>query len=108
MRENVTCDLSVILNENLEKDERYATRAPDLAIEIVSPDDKWSELFDKAELYLEKGSKVVWIVDPNRQSVMIVTADEMRWEREKLTCPDLLPGFSVTMAEIFAWPEKAN
>jgi Uma2 family endonuclease len=101
-------DLSVILNESLEKDERYATQAPDLAIEIVSPDDKWSELFDKAELYLEKGSKVVWIVDPYRQSVMVVTADEMRWEKEKLVCPELLPGFSVTMAEIFTWPEKAS
>ncbi len=61
--ESRTPDLSVILNESFV-DERYGTRAPDLAIEIVSYDDRWTELLAKARLYLEKGSRVVWIVDP--------------------------------------------
>lgn len=99
-------DISVILNENLERDKRYATRAPDLAIEIVSLGDKWTELFEKAKLYLEKGSRVVWIADPFQKGVMVITPTEQRWERERLTCPELMPGFSVTMDEIFTWPEQ--
>lgn len=99
-------DISVILNENLERDKRYATRAPDLAIEIVSLGDKWTELFEKAKLYLEKGSLVVWIADPFQKGVMVITPTEQRWERERLTCPELMPGFSVTMDEIFTWPEQ--
>lgn len=98
-------DISVILNENLEQNKRYATRAPDLAIEIVSLGDKWTELFEKAKLYLEKGSRVVWIADPFQQGVMVITPTEQRWEKERLTCPELMPGFSVTMDEIFTWPE---
>jgi Uma2 family endonuclease len=101
-------DLSVILNESLERDKRYATRAPDLAIEIVSLGDKWTELFEKAKLYLEKGSRVVWIADPFQKGVMVITPTEQRWERERLTCPELMPGFSVTMDEIFTWPEVAQ
>lgn len=101
-------DLSVILNESLKRDERYATRAPDLAIEIVSSDDRWTKLYEKAELYLAKGSRVVWIVDPYRQGVMIITANGQRWENERLTCPELLPGLSLNMADIFNWPENSG
>lgn len=101
-------DLSVILNESLEREERYATRAPDLAIEIVSYDDRWTKLYEKAELYLAKGSRVVWIVDPYRKGVMIITAAGQRWENERLTCPELLPGLSLSMVEIFTWPENSD
>lgn len=101
-------DLSVLLNENLKRDERYATHAPDLAIEIVSSDDRWTKLYEKAELYLAKGSRVVWIVDPYRQGVMIIAANEQRWENERLTCPELLPGLSLSMADIFNWPENSE
>ncbi len=109
-------DLSVILNENL-KEERYgslrpdskiqgsgAGRAPDLAIEIVSRDDRWTDLFEKAALYLENGSRVVWIVDPYQKGIMIVTSGERRWLTDTLTCSELLPGFSVDLKDIFAWP----
>jgi len=41
------------LNENLRGLEKYATRAPDLAIDIVSDDDKVSAVFAKARLYSE-------------------------------------------------------
>jgi Uma2 family endonuclease len=97
-------DLSVILNESL-REERYGSRAPDLAIEIVSRDDTWSELFEKARLYLAHGSRVVWIVDPEEQAVMAITANERVWMKDALTCPELLPGFSVPMQEVFVWPQ---
>lgn len=101
--EGRTPDLSVILNENI-KEERYGSCAPDLAIEIISHDDAWSALFEKADLYFEKGSRVVWFVDPYRQGVMIVTSDDQRWLKDTLTCSELLPGFSVKVQDIFTWP----
>jgi len=96
-------DLAVILNKNL-KEERYGSRAPDLAIEIVSRDDGWSALFEKAELYLENGGRVVWIVDPYQKGVMVITSNDRRWVTDTLTCPELLPGFSINVKDIFAWP----
>jgi Uma2 family endonuclease len=96
-------DISVILNESF-KDERYGTRAPDLAIEIVSQYDRWNDLFAKAELYLEKGSRVVWIVDPYQKGVMVITSNERIWVSDILTCPEVLPGFSIKVQDIFSWP----
>lgn len=88
-------DLAIILNENLNRDERYATRAPDIAIEIISRDDLWIELFEKAELYMEKGSQQVWIIDPYQQAVVVVTPDDRRWVKHTLTAPAILPGLEI-------------
>lgn len=99
-------DLCVILNENL-KDERYGSAAPDLAIEVVSRDDGWSELHDKAELYFAHGSRIVWFVDPMQKGVMVVTPEDHKWVKDILTCPELLPDFSLNVREIFEWPAVA-
>lgn len=98
-------DLSLILNENFTE-ERYGSAAPDLAIEIVSRDDGWAELFEKAELYFEKGSRIVWFVDPMQKGVMVVTPEDRKWVKDTLTCPELLPGFALNVAEIYEWPTK--
>jgi Uma2 family endonuclease len=101
-------DIAVVLNENIREGERYDTRAPDLAIEIISRDDAWSELFDKADLYFEKGSRVVWFVDPYRKGVLVVTPDGQRWVKDTLACPELLPGFAVNVQDIFTWPAAST
>lgn len=96
-------DLSVILNEHVEE-ERYGSRAPDLAIEILSHGDDRNALMEKAKLYLENGSRVVWMVDPFQKGVMVITAGNKQWVTDTLTCPEVLPGFSVTVQDIFSWP----
>ncbi|GEM_PF-204519 len=101
-----TPDVAVFLNENIHVEEKYATRAPDLAIEIVSDDDKAAAVFAKARMYLEKGSRVVWIVFPLEKSVVIMTPTGRRWESNALTCPELLPGFSIQVAQIFSELER--
>jgi Uma2 family endonuclease len=101
-----TPDIAVFLNENLQEEEKYATRAPDLAIEIVSDDDRATIVFEKARMYLEKGGRVVWIVFPTEQSVVVMTSMERRWESDTLTCPELLPGFSLEVEKIFSQPKS--
>jgi len=96
-------DLAVILKENFRK-ERYGSRAPDLAIEILSRNDDRNTLIEKAKLYLENGSRFVWIVDPFQKGVMVITANERRWVTDTLTCQELLPGFSINVQDIF--PEE--
>jgi Uma2 family endonuclease len=99
-------DIAVFLNENLHDEERYETRGPDLAIEIVSDDDTASAVFAKARLYLEKGSRVVWVVFPAEKRVTIITTEEWRWESATLTCPEILPGFSLEVEKIFSSPAR--
>jgi len=96
-------DLSIILNEHLQETERYPTRAPDIAIEIISEDDAWTRLFAKAKLYFEKGSREVWLVDPYEKNMMVLTLTARRWVLDTLTS-ELLPGFQVELKDIFTWP----
>lgn len=45
---------------------RYPTSAPELCIEVMSPDDKLSKALEKARVYLSWGSRFVWIIDPEK------------------------------------------
>jgi Uma2 family endonuclease len=79
--------------------------APDLAVEVVSPDDRASELVAKAQMWLDAGAAIVWLVDPQTQMVTVYrpggVAQVLR-HTDVLTGHDLLPGFSVQIADIFA------
>jgi Uma2 family endonuclease len=46
---------------------RYGTRPPFVAVEIVSPDDRYSDLTERLEDYRRWGVKHVWLVDPQRK-----------------------------------------
>lgn len=96
-------DLAIILNEHLSEIERYPTRAPDIAIEIISEDDAWTKLFAKARLYFEKGSREVWLVDSYEKGILVVTPTGKRWVWDSLTS-ELLPGLQVELKDIFEWP----
>jgi len=101
-------DLAFYLNENAPTSDEPATKAPDLAIEVFTSDSGFLALLDKADLYLSKGGKVVWIVIPAKSSVLIWTAAEKRWEYQTLTCPELLPGWSLDLKKFFVWPKTTT
>lgn len=100
-----TPDLAFCLNNNLPVKGEMATTAPDLAVEIITPASDFPDVLEKADLYLNKGSQVVWIVIPTKACVLILTASGRRWEYETLTCPELLPDWSLSLQKIFNWPE---
>ena len=71
---------------------------PDLAVEVLSPGDRASEVLAKVSDWLEAGCRVVWVVDPETRSVAVYAPkQEMRilHRSDVLTCEELLPGFQV-------------
>jgi Uma2 family endonuclease len=76
---------------------------PDLAIEIKSPDDSYKKLREKADYYLANGTKVVWLIYPEKQMVEVLTQDDFQILRagETLDGGDLLPGFTMKVDDIF-------
>ncbi|MBL8132428.1 MAG: Uma2 family endonuclease [Anaerolineae bacterium] len=81
---------------------------PDLAIEIVSPNDKYSDIDARVERYLQDGVRLVWIVDPQRRkvvahrpggapSVSLILGDT-------LTGAEVIAEFALPLAELFAIP----
>ncbi len=77
---------------------------PDLVIEVRSPSDMWSDALSKMLDYLAVGVTVVVILDPKTDSASVFRQDDRQTIFEKdetLTIPDVLPGFSVPVAQFF-------
>jgi Uma2 family endonuclease len=83
---------------------KYADVAPDLAVEVVSPSEPYAKIARKVGLYLRYGTRLVWIVDPESQTIAVHTAKNTRTlgVSDTLDGGDVLPGFSLPVRYIFA------
>ncbi len=75
---------------------------PLLAVEVLSPSDKQSEVHEKVMLYLESGVQAVWIVDPLFRTVQVHQrgAEPKTFNREE-TLSGCLPGLEIPVADLF-------
>jgi Uma2 family endonuclease len=90
--------------------EGYVTIAPDLAAEVVSPHDSFYEVDEKVDEYLGAGVRLVWVVNPERRSVLVHRADgsvSLLREDDELSGEDVLPGFRCRFGDLFP-PLPAN
>jgi len=82
----------------------FANGAPDLAVEIISPSDGMRQSTRKVKQYLAAGSHTVWVVYPKSKKVVVFEtsgAERTLRSNDTLDAPELLPGFSVKVAELF-------
>lgn len=79
--------------------------APDLAAEVVSPDDRAGDVRDRVREYLAAGTRLVWVLLPKRQAVTVHAPGGIVRELgpdEELDGGDVLPGFRARVADLFA------
>lgn len=78
--------------------------APDLAIEVVSPNDLAYEVDEKVEEYLQAGVRLVWVVNPETRIVEVHRADgtvSKLHEHETISGEDVIAGFSCKIGDLF-------
>jgi len=78
--------------------------APDLVAEVLSKSDTASELEEKVADYLSAGTRLLWAIDPDKRRVAVHSpAAPTRWlhERDTLDGDDVVPGFTMPVAELF-------
>ena len=83
---------------------RIAGHAPDLAVEVISPNDSYDEVVEKVELYQQAGVPLVWLVHPRRKAVVVYPLGQpprTLLETDILDGGEVLPGFALSVAEIF-------
>ncbi len=82
---------------------RYVPFAPDLAVEVISPNDKQVEIEEKIGQYLRAGTTMVMIVDVDNEIIYVHTPSESRrlTMDDTLDGGDVLPGFSLPVRTIF-------
>ena len=77
---------------------------PDLIVEVVSPDDRATEVRKKAEMWTSFGARLVWVVWPETMAVDVYRPEESvvtLGAEDTLTGQDVLPEFSCPVREIF-------
>jgi Uma2 family endonuclease len=97
-------DVSFVRAERATDERGYFQGAPDLAVEVISPSDRFSEVHAKVREYLAAGTPVVIVVDPETEFAEIHTASAVRMIAPDgaLDAPNVVPGWSLPLAEIFA------
>jgi len=78
--------------------------APDLAVEVLSDGQTFSEMTRKALDYIAGGAQMVWLVDPEpRRMVLFTPPNQVRilGPDETIDGGELLPGFACSVSEFF-------
>jgi Uma2 family endonuclease len=98
-------DIAFVARERLGSVAKgYFPGAPDLAVEVISPGDTYSEVEDKVEAWLDAGCRMVVVVNPRnrtlkvyrtRTDVVVLTVDD------SFDGGDVLPGFKLPVRQIF-------
>lgn len=98
-------DLVVVSRQHLPIPQRHLQVAPDLAVEVLSPDQHWAHFLDKIQFYLLHGVRLIWVIDPATSTITVQAPGEearILHPGDLLEGGDILPGFSVAVADIFA------
>jgi Uma2 family endonuclease len=84
--------------------EGHCLLAPDLVVEVVSPNDLYYEVDHKVTEYLNAGVRLVWVFNPNERNVRVFGSDgsvEQRGLTDELDGGDVVPGFRVRVDDLF-------
>lgn len=78
--------------------------APDLAVEVVSPNDTTYEVDRKVEEFLEAGIRLIWVINPDGKHATVFRQDRSISRvraSEELDGEDVIPGFRCPLALLF-------
>ncbi len=105
-------DVSYVRPERVPREqiEKFWPGAPDVAVEVVSPDDTAGEVEEKVQEYLAAGSRLVLVVHPRTQTITVYrpdgTASVLR-AGDTFDGGEVMPGFTMPVAEVFRRPGPA-
>jgi Uma2 family endonuclease len=102
-------DTSFIRKGRLPRDfdrSRPFPGAPDLAVEVVSPDEGADELMAKMKDYFEAGTEQVWVLFPEYNQLYQYIGEPSNvtgyTDRDTLDAGALFPGLTIAVSELFA------
>lgn len=84
--------------------EGFWPEAPDLAIEVVSPGDSYTDVEEKVFAWLDAGTKMVVVVNPRQRSATVYKSQTdiiALAEADVMDGGDIVPGFELAVREIF-------
>jgi len=83
---------------------KFVSFAPDLAIEVVSPDESAATVHDKIDDYIRAGVRLIWVIYPSRQQIVVHHPDrtaQILTAEDTLTGGEVIPGFAIPVKAVF-------
>jgi Uma2 family endonuclease len=103
----VGADVAFVASRSLparESPEGYLETIPELIVEIRSKNDTTTEIATKVTDYLKAGVQLVWVVDPDADTVTEHRPNakpKVYQKTDSLSCGDIIPGFRLAIADLF-------
>lgn len=102
-------DISFFARERLQGMTQLPTGflegAPDLAVEVLSPGNTVEEIHEKLVEYFENGARLAWVIHPTENYVLVyrsaVEPDRLLKSTDSLDGEDVIPGFTLPVADLF-------
>ncbi len=83
---------------------KYVPFAPDLAVEVVSPDESAATVHDKIDDYIRAGVCLIWVIYPSRRQIVVHHPDrtaQILTAEDTLTGGEVIPGFAIPVKAVF-------
>ena len=82
----------------------FPRMAPDLTVEVLSPSNTASEMARSLAIYLAAGVRLIWAIDSETRTVAVYTSTgaAVLGEGDTLEGGDVVPGFALPVADVFA------
>jgi Uma2 family endonuclease len=105
-------DAAFVSHERLaavEDIDKFFPSAPDLAVEVMSPSNTVREMEEKAALYFGAGARAVWVFNPKKKTAAVYASPtdvRIIGEQDTFDGGEVLPGFTLDLAKLFAVGKK--
>lgn len=103
-----TPDVSFVARERLKGLKRpphgYFQGAPDLVVEILSPNNTVEEIHQKITEYFDNGTRLLWVIHPDEKYVLVyhgIEPDQLLRPPDQLDGEAVVPNFAVEVAQLF-------
>jgi Uma2 family endonuclease len=97
--------LKQLSEQNPDWEDNPMTIPPDLAVEVISPTDRFTNVNQKIAKYLEDGVQLIWVVDPQAKTVTVYRAGSSQQvlltRDDTLTGDTIVPDFEIALADLF-------
>ncbi len=109
---SIVPDVVVLKNENIPKDDdgevsNVVITAPDLVIEILSPDQSTIKVIKNILHCLDNGTEVGWLIDPAEKTILVYQPDKQVQVvdilEDELIVPEFARSVKLTAGDIFGW-----
>ena len=100
-------DVSFVARERAEataEERGFFPGAPDLAVEVISPNDRYSEIEEKVTDWLRAGTQMVVVIDPHQRTATVYRAPDdicILTEDNMLDGGDVVLGWKMPLADVF-------